>query len=91
MIAEVRVQAGMAMLHAALRAKSGEITFPEVLDLVERINRLLPDDLRYRAAVRAFANRVLLMSKADECNCTFAGAELHDFLIEEGRRAEVAA
>jgi hypothetical protein len=86
-----RVQAGMAMLHAALRAKAGAITMPEVLDLVETVNRLLPEDKLYRSAVRAFANRILLMSKADEGNCTAAGKALHDFLIEDGRKAEVAA
>ena len=91
MTAPAIVQADHAMLAAAMRAKAGEITKPEVLDLVERVASLMPDDLRRRAAVRAFANRILLMSIESERNCTFAGAELHDFLIEEGRRREVAA
>lgn len=83
---EPRVQAGLAMLAAALRAKAGEITKPEVIDLVETVARLLPHDLRYRAAVRAFANRILLVGDPRQPPHAFAGAELHDFLIEDGDR-----
>ena len=79
----VHVQADHAMLATAMRAKAGEITKPEVLDLVERVASLMPHDLRRRAAVRAFANRILLMSIESEANCTFAGEELHAFLLEE--------
>lgn len=76
----------MAMLGAALRAKSGQITKPEVLDLVETVARLLPDDLRYRAAVRAFANRILLIGDPVLPPHAFAGEELHAFLLEDGER-----
>lgn len=84
------VQAGLAMLAAALRAKTGEITKGEVLDLIETVARLMPDDLRRRAAVRAFANRILLVGDPSEFVVAFAGAELHDFLLEDGRRLEAA-
>jgi hypothetical protein len=86
MTSPVTVQADHAMLAAAMRAKVGEITKPEVLDLVERVASLMPHDLRRRAAVRAFANRILLMSIEGERNCTFAGEELHAFLLESGER-----
>lgn len=81
-----RVQAGMAMLGAALRAKAGEITKPEVLDLLETVALLVPDDLRYRAAVRAFANRILLIGDPAQPPHAFAGEELHAFLLEDGER-----
>jgi hypothetical protein len=81
-----RVQAGMAMLAAAMRAKAGEITKAEVLDLVETVARLLPLDLRYRAAVRAFANRILLVGDPVQPPHAFAGEELHAFLLEDGER-----
>lgn len=86
MTAPAIVQADHAMLAAAMRAKAGQITKGDVIDLIERVASLMPHDLRRRAAVRAFANRILLMSIETERNCTFAGAELHDFLIENGER-----
>ena len=86
MTSPVTVQADHAMLAAAMRAKAGEITKPEVLDLIERVASLMPHDLRRRAAVRAFANRILLVGDPVQPPHAFAGEELHAFLLERGER-----
>ena len=90
MTSPATVQADHAMLAAAMRAKAGQITKAEVLDLVERVASLMPHDLRRRAAVRAFANRILLIGDPVQPPHAFAGEELHAFLLEDGRRLEAA-
>jgi sugar phosphate isomerase/epimerase len=63
----------LACLTAAMRAKSGDITRREIDQLAEMAEHA--GDLRVKAAVDAFRNRL-----------AFAGAELHDFLLEDGER-----
>lgn len=81
-----RVRAGHAMLAAAMRAKAGEITFREVVDLVDIVAGEVPQNLRYRAAARAFASRILVAGCPKQGNVYHAGVDLHDFLIEDGER-----
>lgn len=90
MSSPVTVQADHAMLAAAMSAKAGTLSKQQVLDLIERVASLMPHDLRRRAAVRAFANRILLVGDPTDAVVRFAGEELHDFLLEDERRLEAA-
>jgi len=83
-----RLTIGHACLAAAMSAKDGRITKQEVVSLVDLVASVAPNDHMTRAAVRAFANRILLMGEGRDGQVRFAGAELHDFLIEQSRSTE---
>jgi hypothetical protein len=82
----VTVQADHAMLAAAMSAKDGRLRKQDVIELIERVASLVPHDLRRRAAVRAFAHRILLVGDPSDSVVRFAGEELHAFLLEDGER-----